>query len=73
MKSDTVLKWFATVMLITGAVLTSMDIRPWNIWFFNTANVAWVIVGLMWREWSLVVMNGVLIGIYCYGLFYTFG
>lgn len=73
MKLDTYLKWFATATLIFGAVLTSMDQRPWNIWAFNTANLAWVIVGLMWREWSLVIMNAVLIAIYVYGLIFTFG
>jgi hypothetical protein len=73
MKTDTVLKWFATATLIFGAVLTSLDIRPWNIWAFNTGNIAWIIVGLMWKEWSLVVMNAVLVAIYAYGLWFTFG
>lgn len=73
MKVDTFLKWFATFTLIAGAILTSMDIRPLNIWLFNTANIAWIVVGFMWREWSIVTMNVVLTGIYCYGLFFTFG
>ena len=73
MKTDTYLKWFATATLIVGAVLTTMDLRPWNIWMFNTANLAWVIVGFMWREWSLVVLNIALVVIYVYGLIFTFG
>ena len=73
MKLDFYLKWFATFTLIIGAILTSLDIRPWNIWAFNTANLSWLIVGYIWNEWSLVVMNGVLISIYAYGLIFTFG
>lgn len=73
MRPDFYLKWFATFTLIAGAILTSLDIRPLNIWMFNTANVAWIVVGYMWKEWSLVVMNGVLVAIYCFGLWFTFG
>lgn len=67
------LKWFATGTLILGAILTTMDLRPINIWMFNAGNTAWLIVGLMWREWSLVVLNLVLIAIYGWGLIFTFG
>lgn len=73
MKLDVWLKWLATATLIFGAVLTTMDVRPLNIWMFNAGNLAWLIVGVLWREWSLVVLNTVLIAIYAYGLMYTFG
>jgi hypothetical protein len=69
---DTWLKWLATACLIIGAVLTTVDIRPLNIWLFNIGNLAWLIVGIMWREWSLVVLNIVLIAIYAYGILFTF-
>lgn len=65
---DKWLKWIATASLIIGAILTSLDIRPWNIWAFNTGNICWIIVGIMWREWSLVVLNVVLTAIYIVGL-----
>jgi hypothetical protein len=73
MKLDWYLKWFATFTLITGAILTSLDVRPLNIWMFNIANVSWILVGILWKEWSLIVMNSVLVAIYCYGLWFTFG
>jgi hypothetical protein len=68
MKLDIWLKWIATVSLICGAILTSMDIRPWNIWAFNIGNISWVIVGIIWREWSLIVLNAGLTVIYAIGL-----
>lgn len=68
MRADFWLKWIATALLIAGAILTSADIRPWNIWAFNLGNVCWIIVGFMWREWSLVILNSVLTGIYAIGL-----
>ena len=66
--ADKWLKWLATAALIVGAVLTSMDIRPWNIWAFNVGNLAWIVVGIMWREWSLIVLNVGLTVIYAVGL-----
>lgn len=72
MRLDWYLKWVATFTLIAGAILTSMDVRPLNIWMFNTANVVWIVVGIMWREASLIVMNSVLVAIYGYGLLFTF-
>lgn len=65
---DKWLKWIATAALIAGAVLTSFDLRPWNIWAFNVGNVCWIIVGIMWREWSLIVLNVGLTAIYAVGL-----
>lgn len=68
---DKWLKWFATVALITGAILTSLDLYPLNLWAFNIGNICWIIVGLIWREWSLVVLNSVLTGIYIVGLIFS--
>lgn len=65
---DRWLKWIATLALIVGAVLTSMDVRPWNIWAFNVGNISWIIVGILWREWSLIVLNVGLTAIYAVGL-----
>lgn len=66
--ADVYLKWLATAMVIFGAVLTSANIAPLNIWVFNVGNLSWMIVGLLWLEWSLVALNGILVLIYVIGL-----
>jgi hypothetical protein len=32
----------------------------------------WLIVSLMWKEWSLIVTNSVLLGVNALGLIYKF-
>lgn len=68
-KSDWWIKWISTVVLIGGALLTSFDITPWNKWLSFVGNFGWLIVGYMWREWSLFVISLVLTFIYIVGIF----
>jgi len=68
MKLVTWLKWISTTAIIIGAILTSLDIRPMNIIIFNFGNISWVIVGCIWREWSIVVLNVAVILIYMFGI-----
>ena len=51
-------------MLITGAVLTSLNIYPANIWFLFVANLGWAVLGVLWRKWSLLVVQTVITIIY---------
>ena len=57
----------STVILIVGAILTSLDISPLNKWLSFIGNFGWLIVGVTWREWSLVVTSVVLTLIYIAG------
>jgi len=62
------MKWISTITVIVGAVLTSADIRPWNIIAFNIGNLSWITVGILWKEWSIITLNFILILIYLYGI-----
>jgi len=61
------LKWISTVILIAGAILTSLDISPLNKWLSFVGNFGWLIVGYIWKEWSLFVISLVLTVIYILG------
>ena len=72
---DWYIKWFASVILIIGAATTAMDMYPYNMYFQFTGITGWLIVGWIWKDWSLIVVNVVgslilLIGIIHYH-FYT--
>ena len=56
------LAWFAS------AVAASRNWYPWFIYGFLLSNVLWVLIGVLWREKSLIVMNTVLTIIYVVGL-----
>jgi hypothetical protein len=39
-----------------------------SIYLLNLGSLAWLITAIMWREWSLIVVNASLLAVYVYGL-----
>ena len=62
--------WFASAALICGSMLASFDCYPWYSIAFMIANTSWIVVGILWRERSLIVMNAVITLIYILGLIF---
>ena len=59
--------WLSTVRLLTAALLA-----PFNVYLVRMGihylNTMWIIVGILWSEKSLIVMNAGLTIIYVAGL-----
>jgi hypothetical protein len=64
------LAWFATMLLITAALLTSFSIHPYHQIAFVVSSGLWTVVAWLWKERSLIVLNGTLTLIYVIGLFF---
>ena len=63
------LAWIATAILILAAILASfIPALEYHHWAFIIANSLWVVVGLLWKEMTLVVLNAGLTIIYILGL-----
>jgi|TARA_B100001248_G_C27169777_1_gene357384 hypothetical protein len=63
------LAWLATGMLILAAFLASfVPSLEYHHWAFIIANSIWVIVGILWKETTLIVLNAGLTLIYILGL-----
>ena len=63
------LAWAATAILILAAILASfVPELEYHHWAFISANSLWVIVGILWREQTLIVLNAGLTIIYILGL-----
>ena len=63
------LAWSATAILILAALLASfVPALEYHHWAFIIANTLWVIVGILWKETSLIVLNAGLTIIYILGL-----
>ena len=63
------LAWSATAILILAALLASfVPALEYHHWAFIIANSLWVIVGILWREQTLIVLNAGLTIIYILGL-----
>jgi hypothetical protein len=66
---NTWLKWIACAVTLCGALCTSLQIDPLNIWLLNLGAVLYLAWSYRIREWSLVTINGGLLAIYLIGLF----
>ena len=65
---DTVLKWIACAVTLAGALCTSLQIDPLNIWLLNLGALLYLVWSVRIREWSLVTINAGLLLIYIVGL-----
>ena len=57
-------EWLSSIILLGGVALTSFNIFPLNLWILLIGNLNWVILGLVWRKWSLVAMQVIISLIY---------
>jgi len=53
------IKWFASIVLIMGAGVTALDMYPYNMYFQFVGVSGWLIVGIMWKDWALIVVNSI--------------
>lgn len=64
------LAWTGTTILLVAATMAAFNIYPWYIYAFIGSNTLWVLIGLLWKERSLVVLNSGLTVIYVAGLLF---
>jgi hypothetical protein len=67
-----VIEWLGTALLISGAILSSLDIYPYNVFAFNIGSVLWLIAAIRNKHLSLIVVNGGLVAIYLFGVIRSF-
>jgi hypothetical protein len=63
------LKWTATVITLLGALFTSLQIMPLNIYLLNAASIFWLIWAIRINEKSLIAVNLGMLAVYAIGLF----
>ena len=65
------LAWIATTILILAATLASfVPELEYHHWAFISANTLWVLVGILWREQTLIILNAGLTIIFILGLIF---
>ena len=65
---DWYIKWAASIVLIVGIILTSNNIYPLNLYFDIVGLTGWFIVGMIWNDRALIVINVVSLAILINGL-----
>lgn len=67
-KIELIVEWSATVVLMLGVLLTSLNVFPLNVFISGLGNFGWLVVAIMWKRWSLIIAQSVILTIYVYGL-----
>jgi hypothetical protein len=68
------IKWVASVLIIFGMMMTSLDVSffPTNLYFHLIGVSGWFIVGFLWHDRSLIVVNAIAMVIFTMGILKTF-
>ena len=65
---DWYIKWFSSVIILIGMVLTSNQISPLNLRFSMVGSIGWLVVALIWHDRSIMIINASAIMIMSNGL-----
>tara|TARA_Y100000590_G_scaffold249506_1_gene280309 strand:+ start:515 stop:835 length:321 start_codon:yes stop_codon:yes gene_type:complete len=66
-------KWVSSFIIIIAMALTALDWHPYNLFFHLVGVTGWGIVGYLWHDRALMLLNGIAVGIFTAGIigFYT--
>ena len=62
------IKWASSVTLIVAMLFTSANIFPLNLYVANIGFIGWFVVGMLWHDRALIVLNAISFAIYSLGL-----
>jgi len=68
MNMNTIIKWTATAIVLFGAILTSLNIYPYNIYVLNVGTSLFLLWSIRVREPAMIAVNAGLLLIYLFGL-----
>jgi hypothetical protein len=61
------MKWASTAFILSGIVLTSVNLYPLNIFVHGAGSLGWTIVGYVNKDRALMVNFGIQIPIFALG------
>jgi len=62
------IKWIGTILVLLGALCTSMNLYPYNIYVLNLGALVYLIWSIRIKDNAMIVVNGGLLIIYIIGL-----
>jgi len=62
------LAWVGTTCLLVSSILAALNIYPYYVFGFIVSNILWTLIGVLWQEKSLIILNAGLTIIYMIGL-----
>jgi hypothetical protein len=61
-------EWIATVCFLISVALTSLNYYPEYLYASLLTNLLWLIVGIVWQKWSLIIVETVVCIMYTIGI-----
>jgi|TARA_R110000803_G_scaffold28051_1_gene65226 hypothetical protein len=65
---DWYLKWISSLILIVGILFTSHNIYPLNLFISSIGLLGWTIVGFVWNDRAIMIVNAISLIIYLNGI-----
>ena len=62
------IKWVSSFVIIIAMLFTSANMFPINLWIANVGFIGWTIVGMLWHDRALIVLNSISLAIYSMGI-----
>ena len=62
------IKWVSSLFILIAMALTSAAIFPLNLMFHLAGVTGWLVVGMLWHDRALIMLNGVAIFIFASGI-----
>ena len=62
------IKWASSITLIIAMMFTAVELIPMNMWIANIGFIGWLIVGMLWHDRALIVLNSISLAIYSMGI-----
>lgn len=62
------IKWTASIILLIGMSLTTLDVAPFNLFFHLVGVSGWLVVGMLWHDRALITINSVGVFIFLTGI-----
>ena len=66
------LKWISTLLVLTGILLTNLNIYPLNIYFHGLGVVGWTISGFLLKDKAILTNFGLQIPLFVIGIIKLF-
>ena len=63
------LKWISTLLVLTGILLTNLNIYPLNIYFHGLGVVGWTISGFLLKDNAILTNFGLQIPLFVIGIY----
>jgi hypothetical protein len=63
------LKWISTALILTGILLTNLNIYPINIYFHGLGVISWIIAGFISKDKAILTNFGLQIPLFLIGIY----